>query len=177
MSRIGKRPVEIPSGVTADINEGTLSVKGPKGTLSLGLSDLVRYKLEDGSISVQPANDGKAARSHWGMQRTLVANLVEGVTAGYTKVLEITGVGYRASAQGPKLKLQLGYSHDVELDVPEGLEVKTPDQTTIEISGIDKQSVGQFAAEIRRWRKPEPYKGKGIKYRGEYIFRKEGKKK
>jgi len=177
MSRIGKRPVEIPSGVTADINEGTLSVKGPKGTLSLGLSDLVRYKLEDGSISVQPANDCKAARSHWGMQRTLVANLVEGVTAGYTKVLEITGVGYRASAQGPKLKLQLGYSHDVELDVPEGLEVKTPDQTTIEISGIDKQSVGQFAAEIRRWRKPEPYKGKGIKYRGEYIFRKEGKKK
>ena len=177
MSRIGKKPVAIPSGVTAEIGEGQLSVKGPKGTLSMGLSELVSYKLEDGSISVQPANDGKAARSHWGMQRTLVANLVEGVTAGYTKVLEITGVGYRASAQGPKLKLQLGYSHDVELDVPEGLEVKTPDQTTIEISGIDKQAVGQLAAEIRQWRKPEPYKGNGIKYRGEYIFRKEGKKK
>ena len=177
MSRIGKRPVEIPSGVTADINEGTLSVKGPKGTLSLGLSDLVRYKLEDGSISVQPANDGKPARSHWGMQRTMVSNLVQGVTEGFTKTLEITGVGYRAQSQGRKLKLQLGYSHDVEVDVPEGLEVKTPDQTTIEISGIDKQAVGQFAAEIRQWRKPEPYKGKGIKYRGEYIFRKEGKKK
>ncbi|HWK41635.1 MAG TPA: 50S ribosomal protein L6 [Croceibacterium sp.] len=177
MSRIGKRPVEIPSGVTAEIGEGVLNVKGPKGTLSLGLSDLVNYKIEDGSVSIQPANDGKAARSHWGMQRTLVANLVEGVTQGFSKVLEITGVGYRAQAQGNKLKLQLGYSHDVELDVPAGVEVKTPDQTTVEVSGIDKQAVGQFAAEIRRWRKPEPYKGKGIKYRGEYIFRKEGKKK
>jgi large subunit ribosomal protein L6 len=177
MSRIGKRPVAIPSGVTAEIGEGALSVKGPKGTLSMGLSDLVTYKLEDGSISVDPANDSKDARSHWGMQRTLVSNLVEGVTQGFSKVLEITGVGYRAQAQGRKLKLQLGYSHDVELDVPEGVEVKTPDQTTVEISGIDKQAVGQFAAEIRRWRKPEPYKGKGIKYRGEYIFRKEGKKK
>jgi len=177
MSRIGKRPVAIPSGVTADISEGMLNVKGPKGTLSMGLSELVSYKLEDGTISVTPANDGKSARSHWGMQRTLVSNLVEGVTQGFSKVLEITGVGYRAQAQGKKLKLQLGYSHDVELDVPEGLEVKTPDQTTVEITGIDKQAVGQFAAEIRRWRKPEPYKGKGIKYRGEYIFRKEGKKK
>jgi len=177
MSRIGKRPVAIPSGVTAEIGEGVLSVKGPKGTLSLGLSELVSYKLDDGSISIAPANDGKPARSHWGMQRTLVFNLVQGVTEGFTKVLEITGVGYRANAQGNKLKLQLGYSHDVDLDVPEGLEVKTPDQTTIHISGIDKQAVGQFAAEIRRWRKPEPYKGKGIKYRGEYIFRKEGKKK
>jgi len=177
MSRIGKRPVTIPSGVTADIADGTLSVKGPKGTLTMGLADDVTYKVEDGGISVQPANDTKRARSFWGMQRTLVSNLVEGVTTGYTKVLEITGVGYRASAQGNKIKLQLGYSHDVDLDVPEGLEVKTPDQTTIEISGIDKQKVGQFAAEVRRWRKPEPYKGKGIKYRGEYIFRKEGKKK
>ena len=177
MSRIGKRPVAIPSGVTAAIENGQLSVKGPKGALSLGLSDLVNYKLEDGSISVEPANGGKPARSHWGMQRTLVSNLVEGVTAGFTKTLDITGVGYRANAQGKRLKLQLGYSHDVDLDVPEGLEVKTPDQTTVEISGIDKQAVGQFAAEIRRWRKPEPYKGKGIKYRGEYIFRKEGKKK
>ena len=177
MSRIGKRPVEIPSGVTAAIENGQLSVQGPKGSLSLGLSELVNYKLDDGSISVEPANDGKAARSHWGMQRTLVSNLVEGVTNGFTKTLEITGVGYRANAQGRNLKLQLGYSHDVELEVPEGLEVKTPDQTTIEVSGIDKQAVGQFAAEVRRWRKPEPYKGKGIKYRGEYIFRKEGKKK
>jgi large subunit ribosomal protein L6 len=177
MSRIGKKPVTIPSGVTANIEGGQLSVKGPKGSLALGLSDLVTYKLEDGAISVTPANDTKAARSHWGMQRTLVSNLVEGVTGGFTKVLEIKGVGYRASAQGKKLKLQLGYSHDVDLDVPEGLEVKTPDQTTVEISGIDKQKVGQFAAEVRRWRKPEPYKGKGSAYRGEYIFRKEGKKK
>lgn len=177
MSRIGKVPVAIPSGVTANITEGMLSVKGPKGTLSMGLSDLVSYKLEDGSISLAPANDGKSARSHWGMQRTMVSNLVQGVTEGFTKVLEITGVGYRAQVQGRKLKLQLGYSHDVEVDVPDGIEVKTPDQTTVEIGGIDKQAVGQFAAEIRRWRKPEPYKGKGIKYRGEYIFRKEGKKK
>ena len=177
MSRIGKKPVAIPSGVTANIENGTLTVKGPKGALTLGMSDLIDYKVEDGAISVMPANDSKAARAFWGMQRTLVSNLVEGVTEGYTKVLEITGVGYRAQAQGKKLKLQLGYSHDVDLDVPEGLEVKTPDQTTVEISGIDKQAVGQFAAEIRRWRKPEPYKGKGIKYRGEYVFRKEGKKK
>jgi len=177
MSRIGKVPVAIPSGVTAEMKDGMLSVKGPKGTLSMGLSELVSYTLDDGSISVRPANDGKAARSHWGMQRTLVSNLVTGVTEGYTKVLEITGVGYRAQAQGRKLKLQLGYSHDVDIDVPEGIEIKTPDNTTVEISGIDKQKVGQVAAEIRRWRKPEPYKGKGIKYRGEYIFRKEGKKK
>ncbi|WP_126175308.1 50S ribosomal protein L6 [Tsuneonella rigui] len=177
MSRIGKRPVAIPSGVTADINGNVLSVKGPKGTLSLGMSDLINYTVEDGGISVMPANDSKQARAFWGMQRTLVSNLVEGVTSGFTKTLDIKGVGYRASAQGKKLKLQLGYSHDVDLEVPEGLEVKTPDQTTVEVSGIDKQAVGQFAAEIRRWRKPEPYKGKGIAYRGEYIFRKEGKKK
>lgn len=177
MSRIGKKPVAIPGGVTANIADGILTVKGPKGTLTLTLADDVTYALEDGSISVQPANDSKRARSFWGMQRTLVSNLVEGVTEGFSKTLVITGVGYRANAQGKKLKLQLGYSHDVDLDVPEGLEVKTPDQTTVEISGVDKQKVGQFAAEIRRWRKPEPYKGKGIKYRGEFIFRKEGKKK
>ena len=177
MSRIGKKPVAIPSGVTANIEGNTLSVKGPKGTLTLGLSDLVTYKLENDEITVTPANDTRAARNHWGMQRTLVSNLVEGVTDGFTRILDITGVGYRAQAQGQKLKLQLGYSHDVDLDVPAGLEVKTPDQTTIEISGIDKQAVGQFAANVRKWRKPEPYKGKGIKYRGEYIFRKEGKKK
>jgi large subunit ribosomal protein L6 len=177
MSRIGKKPVAIPGGVTATIENGTLVVKGPKGTLSMGLSDLISYSLEDGAISVKPANDSKQARAFWGMQRTLVSNLVEGVSAGFTKILDIKGVGYRANAQGRNLKLQLGYSHDVDLAVPEGLEVKTPDQTTIEISGSDKQAVGQFAAEIRRWRKPEPYKGKGIAYRGEYIFRKEGKKR
>jgi len=177
MSRIGKKPVAIPGGVTATIDNGMLSVKGPKGTLTLGLSDLIVYKVDAGEISVKPANDTRQARAFWGMQRTLVSNLVEGVTAGFTKVLVIKGVGYRANSQGPTLKLQLGYSHDVDLAVPEGLEVKTPDQTTIEISGIDKQAVGQFAAEIRRWRKPEPYKGKGIAYRGEYIFRKEGKKR
>jgi large subunit ribosomal protein L6 len=177
MSRIGKKPVAIPGGVTASIENGALSVKGPKGTLTMGLSDLITYAIEDGAISVKPANDSKQARAFWGMQRTLVSNLVEGVSAGFTKVLVIKGVGYRANAQGRTLKLQLGYSHDVDLAVPDGLEVKTPDQTTIEISGSDKQAVGQFAAEIRRWRKPEPYKGKGIAYRGEFIFRKEGKKR
>lgn len=177
MSRIGKKAVAIPAGVTATIAEGTLTVKGPKGQLSMGLSELIDYKVEGEEIQVNPANDTKAARSFWGMQRTLVSNLVEGVTEGFSKTLEITGVGYRAKAQGKTLNLQLGFSHDVDLPVPEGLEVKTPDQTTVEISGSDKQSVGQFAAEIRRWRKPEPYKGKGIKYRGEYVFRKEGKKK
>ena len=177
MSRIGKKAVPIPGGVTASIDNGTLTVKGPKGTLSMGLSDLISYKVEGDAIAVNPANDSKQARSFWGMQRTLVSNLVEGVTEGFSKTLEITGVGYRAKAQGKTLKLELGFSHDVDLTVPEGIEVKTPDQTTVEISGIDKQAVGQFAAEIRRWRKPEPYKGKGIKYRGEYVFRKEGKKK
>ena len=177
MSRIGKKPVAVPGGVTAQIADGTLTVKGPKGALSLSLVSDVAYKVEDGSISVQPANATKRARAFWGMQRTLVANLVAGVNDGYTKVLDITGVGYRANAQGRNLKLQLGYSHDVDFAVPEGIEIKTPDNTTIEISGIDKQKVGQVAAEIRRWRKPEPYKGKGIRYRGEFIFRKEGKKK
>ena len=177
MSRIGKRPVAIPGGVSASIEGKTLSVKGPKGTLTLGLRDEIAYAVEDGQISVKPANDGKTARAFWGMQRTLVSNLVEGVTNGFTKTLDITGVGYRAQAQGKNLRLQLGYSHDVNYDVPEGIEIKTPDNTTVEISGIDKQKVGQVAAEIRRWRKPEPYKGKGIRYRGEYIFRKEGKKK
>ena len=177
MSRIGKRPVAMPSGVTATTENGMLSVKGPKGTLALAMRDEITYTLEDGGISVQPANDTKTARAFWGMQRTLVQNLVTGVTDGFAKRLEITGVGYRANAQGRKLKLQLGYSHDVDMDIPEGVDVKTPDQTTVEITGADKQKVGQFAAEIRRWRKPEPYKGKGIKYAGEFIFRKEGKKK
>jgi large subunit ribosomal protein L6 len=177
MSRIGKKPVAVPAGVTASIDGGVLNVKGPKGALSLTMRDEISYTVEDGGILVKPANDTKQARAFWGMQRTLVQNLVTGVTEGFTKKLLITGVGYRANAQGRNLKLQLGYSHDVDVAVPEGIEVKTPDQTTVEISGIDKQKVGQLAAEIRRWRKPEPYKGKGIKYDGEYIFRKEGKKK
>jgi large subunit ribosomal protein L6 len=177
MSRIGKRPVTVPSGVTANIEGKQLNVKGPKGSLTLAMRDEISYTVEGDGIVVKPANETKAARAFWGMQRTLVQNLVTGVSEGFTKRLEITGVGSRANAQGRKLKLQLGYSHDVDIDVPEGIEVKTPDQTTVEISGIDKQKVGQLAAEIRRWRKPEPYKGKGIKYAGEYIFRKEGKKK
>ena len=177
MSRIGKKAVPVPAGVTATVNGNVLSVKGPKGTLSMAMSDLITYDLQADSIGVNPANDSKQARAFWGMQRTLVQNLVTGVTEGFTKKLLITGVGYRAAAQGRKLKLQLGYSHDVDIDVPEGIEVKTPDNTTVEISGADKQKVGQLAAEIRRWRKPEPYKGKGIKYDGEFIFRKEGKKK
>jgi large subunit ribosomal protein L6 len=177
MSRIGKRPVPLPSGVTATTEGRTLSVKGPKGTLSLQMREEIDYDISEDGISVQPANETKQARAFWGMQRTLVQNLVTGVSEGFTKVLEITGVGYRATAQGKNLKLQLGYSHDVNVDVPDGIEIKTPDNTTVEVSGIDRQKVGQVAAEIRRWRKPEPYKGKGIKYRGEYIFRKEGKKK
>ena len=177
MSRIGKRAVPLPEGVTATTEGQILSVKGPKGTLALQMRDEIAYNIGDDGILVKPANDTKQARAFWGMQRTLVQNLVTGVTEGFTKVLEITGVGYRAAAQGKNLRLQLGYSHDVNYPVPEGIEVKTPDANTVEISGIDRQQVGQVAAEIRRWRKPEPYKGKGIKYRGEYIFRKEGKKK
>ena len=177
MSRTGKKAITVPAGVTASVENGVISVKGPKGTLTMPTADDINYEVVDGTISVKPANDTKRARAFWGMQRTLVANLVTGVTEGFSKKLLITGVGYRANAQGRKLKLQLGYSHDVDLDVPEGVEVKTPDQTTVEISGNDKQKVGQFAAEVRRWRKPEPYKGKGIKYDGEFIFRKEGKKK
>ncbi len=177
MSRIGKKPVPIPANVTASMDAGVLSMKGPKGTLSIAMREEISYSLDNGELTVKPANATKAARAFWGMQRTLVQNLVTGVTDGFTKTLEITGVGYRANATGKKLKLQLGYSHDVDIDVPDGIDVKTPDQTTVEISGSDKQKVGQLAAEIRRWRKPEPYKGKGIKYRGEFIFRKEGKKK
>jgi len=177
MSRIGKKPVTIPSGVTADIANGVITVKGPKGTLTLTMRDEISYTVDGNAIIVKPANDTKAARAFWGMQRTLVDNLVVGVTEGYTKTLQITGVGYRANSQGKNLKLQLGYSHDVDFAIPDGIEIKTPDNTTVLISGIDKQQVGQVAAEIRRWRKPEPYKGKGIKYAGEFIFRKEGKKK
>jgi large subunit ribosomal protein L6 len=178
MSRIGKKPIALPAGVTASVESGTLTVKGPKGQLAMQLlDDLVKYEIAEGEIRVTPLTDAQRNRAAWGMQRTNVQNLVTGVTEGFTKVLEITGVGYRAAAQGKNLRLQLGYSHDVNYAIPEGIDVKTPDANTVEISGIDKQKVGQVAAEIRRWRKPEPYKGKGIKYRGEYIFRKEGKKK
>ena len=177
MSRIGKKPVPMPSGVTATTEGQTLSVKGPKGTLTMQMMDDISYDIQEGAISVQPANETKRARSFWGMHRTLVQNLVTGVTEGFTKTLEITGVGYRAAMQGSNLRLQLGYSHDVNVAVPADLTVATPDTTTVVISGNDRQRVGQLAAEIRRWRKPEPYKGKGIKYRGEFIFRKEGKKK
>jgi len=177
MSRIGKKSIPVPAGVTATIEGGQISVKGPKGTLSMPLVEDISYTLEDGAISVMPANETKRARAFWGMQRTMVSNLVIGVSDGFTKILEITGVGYRANVQGSNLKLQLGYSHDVDFPIPDGIAIKTPDQTTVEITGADRQQVGQVAAEIRRWRKPEPYKGKGIKYRGEFIFRKEGKKK
>ena len=178
MSRIGKKPIALPTGVTASVESGTLTVKGPKGQLAMQLlDDLVKYEVGEGEILVTPLTNAQRNRAAWGMTRTNVQNLVTGVTEGFSKVLEINGVGYRAQAQGRNLRLQLGYSHDVNFPVPEGVDVKTPDQNTIEISGIDKQKVGQVAAEIRRWRKPEPYKGKGIKYRGEYIFRKEGKKK
>lgn len=177
MSRIGKKPIPMPTGVTATTEGQVLSVKGPKGTLSLQMLDDVHYDIDEGGITVRPANDSQRARSFWGMQRSMVQNLVTGVSDGFTKVLEITGVGYRAAMQGKNLRLQLGYSHDVNIAVPDGIDIKTPDATTVEISGIDRQKVGQLAAEIRRWRKPEPYKGKGIKYRGEFIFRKEGKKK
>ena len=177
MSRIGKKPVAIPGGVTATTEEGTLTVKGPKGTLTMAMLDDVIYKVGEGEILVEPVGPSQQSRAAWGLQRTMVQNLVTGVTDGFTKVLEISGVGYRAAAQGNNLRLQLGYSHDVNFPVPDGIDIKTPDANTVEISGIDKQKVGQVAAEIRRWRKPEPYKGKGIKYRGEYIFRKEGKKK
>jgi len=177
MSRIGKKPVPVPAGVTARLDEGRLTVKGPKGELALRVPDEVICSLDEGQLQVKPRTDSKRSRQFWGMQRTLVSNLVTGVTQGFNEVLEITGTGYRANVQGSILKLQLGFSHDVEFPIPAGIAIKCPDQTTIEISGIDKQQVGQVAAEIRRWRKPEPYKGKGVRYRGEYIFRKEGKKK
>ena len=177
MSRIGKKAVPVPTGVTASVNGQMVSVKGPKGELKVVLNDQVLAKMEEGGIKVDPKDKSKLARSSWGMSRTLVANLITGVTVGYSKSLEITGVGYRAALNGKALQLNLGYSHDVIYDVPAGIEIKVPKPTEIVISGIDKQRVGQVAAEIREYRGPEPYKGKGVKYAGEYIFRKEGKKK
>ncbi len=177
MSRIGKKAVPIPSGVTANIEGQTVKVKGPKGLLQLVLHDDVSAKLESGSVQVDPRNETKRARSLWGTSRTLVANLVTGVTKGFERKLEITGVGYRASVQGKNLQIALGYSHDIVYPIPEGIAIATTKPTEITITGIDKQKVGQVAAEIRGFRPPEPYKGKGVRYAGEYIFRKEGKKK
>ena len=177
MSRIGKRAVAIPTGVTASVDGQTVKMKGPKGALELVLPAEVSAKLDKGSIKVDPRNETKRARSMWGTSRTLVANVVAGVTKGFEKKLEITGVGYRAAVQGKNLQLALGYSHDVVFPIPTGITVATPKPTEVVISGIDRQKVGQVAAEIRGFRKPEPYKGKGVKYEGEYIFRKEGKKK
>ena len=177
MSRIGKKAVAIPSGVTADVQGQTVRVKGPKGALQLVLHDDVAVKMDKGAIKVDPRSDTKRARSQWGTSRTLIANLVTGVSKGFEEKLEITGVGYRAAVQGKNLQLQLGYSHDVVYPIPEGIAIVTPRPVEIVITGIDKQRVGQVAAEIRDFRPPEPYKGKGVKYAGEYIFRKEGKKK
>ncbi len=177
MSRIGKKPVPVPSGVTATINGRTIEVKGPKGQLSFVLNDLVLAEMTDAGIQVDPRNDSKPARSMWGMTRTMIQNLITGVSQGFERKLEITGVGYRAQMQGRNVQLALGFSHDVVYEVPEGIEVKCPKPTEILISGIDKQIVGQVAANIREYRGPEPYKGKGIRYAGEFIVRKEGKKK
>jgi len=177
MSRIGKRPVDLPGGVTAALSGQTLEVKGPKGIRSFTATDDVDLRIEENIVRIVPRGSSKRARQQWGMTRTQVANLVTGVTEGFKKELEITGVGYRAQIQGKVLKLALGYSHDVEYAIPDGVEIACAKPTEIAISGIDQQQVGQVAAEIRAWRKPEPYKGKGVRYKGEYIFRKEGKKK
>ncbi|MGB2891767.1 MAG: 50S ribosomal protein L6 [Albidovulum sp.] len=177
MSRIGKKPVPVPAGVSANISGQTVEVKGPKGTLAFTATDDVTITLADGSVSVVPRGTSKRARQQWGMSRSMIENLVTGVTKGFRKELEIQGVGYRAAMQGNVLKLSLGYSHEVNFDVPKGVTVTTPKQTEIVVEGIDPQLVGQVAANIREWRGPEPYKGKGIRYKGEFIFRKEGKKK
>jgi large subunit ribosomal protein L6 len=177
MSRIGKKPVELPSGVTATISGQTIEVKGPKGTRSFNATDDVTLAVEDNVVTVTPRGKSKRARQQWGMSRTQVQNCVTGVTEGFKKELEIQGVGYRAQMQGNTLKLNLGLSHDVDYVAPEGVTVSAPKQTEIVVEGIDEQLVGQVAANIRQWRKPEPYKGKGIRYKNEFIFRKEGKKK
>ena len=177
MSRIGKKPVELPSGVSASLSGQTIEVKGPKGTLSFTATDDVTITMDGNTVSVEPRGSSKRARQQWGMSRTMVGNLVTGVSEGFKKELEIQGVGYRAQVQGNTLKLNLGLSHDVEFPVPAGVTVTCPKQTEIVVEGIDPQLVGQVAANIRDWRRPEPYKGKGIRYKGEFIFRKEGKKK
>ncbi len=177
MSRIGKKPVPVPSGITANVEGQTVKVKGPKGALSFVVPDDVAVKLDDGQIKVDPRNETKRARSQWGTSRTLIANLIAGVTKGFEQRLEINGVGYRAAVQGKNLQIALGYSHDIVYAIPEGITIATPRPVEIIITGADRQKVGQVAAEIRDYRPPEPYKGKGIKYAAERIFRKEGKKK
>ena len=177
MSRVGKKPVPVPSGVTATLDGQTVRMKGSKGELSFLVPEEVTVAVENGAVNVAPRDESKTARSKWGMSRAQVANLVEGVTKGFERRLEITGVGYKAAVQGKVLKLSLGYSHDIDYEIPAGLTITTPRPTEVVIAGIDKQRVGQTAAEIREYRAPEPYKGKGVKYAGEFIFRKEGKKK
>jgi large subunit ribosomal protein L6 len=177
MSRIGKKPVALPKGVTATINGQTVSVKGPKGELSFDFTDHVAVELSDAGVKVTPRDDTKLARAAWGMSRTMIANLMKGVTDGFSKRLEINGVGYRAAVQGTNLQLALGYSHDVVFPIPPGITIQCTKPTEIIVSGSDRQRVGQVAAEIREFRGPEPYKGKGVKYADEKIFRKEGKKK
>jgi large subunit ribosomal protein L6 len=177
MSRIGKKPVPVPKGVTANVEGQTVTTKGPKGQLAVVLVDQVAVSMTEDGVAVEPRDESKQARAMWGMSRTLVQNIVTGVTQGFEKKLEISGVGYRAQVQGKNLNLALGYSHDVAYPIPDGIQVQCPKPTEIVVSGIDKQKVGQVAAEIRRYRPPEPYKGKGVKYAGEFIFRKEGKKK
>lgn len=177
MSRIGKRPIPVPSGVTANVEGQTVKVKGPKGALQVVLHDDVAVKVEGSQIKVDPRADTKRARAQWGTSRTLVANLISGVTKGFEQRLEIAGVGYRAGVQGKNLQIALGYSHDIVYPIPEGITIATPRPVEIVISGSDRQKVGQVAAEIREYRPPEPYKGKGIKYTDERVFRKEGKKK
>jgi large subunit ribosomal protein L6 len=177
MSRIGKKAVAVPAGVTASVEGQTVKVKGPKGALQAVLADDVSVTMDKNAIKVEPRNASKRARALWGTSRTQIANLVAGVTKGFEERLEINGVGYRAAVQGKQLNLQLGHSHDINYPIPQGIAIATPRPTEIVISGIDKQQVGQVAAEIRSFRPPEPYKGKGVKYADEYVFRKEGKKK
>ncbi len=177
MSRVGKNPVAIPAGVNVEVSSGKLSAKGKLGALSIGLSSDVTVKVENGQVLVQPVGSSKKARMMWGTTRNIVRNMVNGVSAGFSKSLEINGVGYRAAVQGKELILQLGFSHEVKYPIPEGITIKAEKPTALTISGADRQKVGQVAAEIRAYRGPEPYKGKGIKYENETILRKEGKKK
>jgi large subunit ribosomal protein L6 len=177
MSRIGKKTIAIPAGVTITLQGQTVTVKGPKGQLAWTVSEEIEIKHEGADLSFAPRNDTQRARGMWGLSRTLVANMVEGVTKGYEEVLELVGVGYRAAMKGPALSMQLGFSHDVDIPAPEGITFAVPKQTEVRIAGIDKQLVGEIAARIRRIRPPEPYKGKGVRYAGEKVRRKEGKKK
>ncbi|RYC33825.1 50S ribosomal protein L6 [Lichenibacterium minor] len=177
MSRVGKKPVSLPKGVTATIEGQSVQVKGAKGTLSFTVPDDCDVALNDNEVSVKPRSETKRAQAMWGMSRAMINNLVTGVSAGFERKLEITGVGYKAAVQGKKLVLSLGYSHDVDYPIPDGIDIKATKPTELVITGIDKREVGQVASEIRSYRPPEPYKGKGVKYAGEFIFRKEGKKK